>query len=56
MLKTVKANSLEDLIKQAIPENIRDPQALEDNIIGDPHSGACFPTEVQIRILEKQNV
>jgi glycine cleavage system pyridoxal-binding protein P len=28
MLKVVKASSLEDLIKQAIPDNIVDPKAL----------------------------
>ena len=36
MLKTLKASSLEDLIKQAIPANILDPKALEGNVIGEP--------------------
>jgi glycine cleavage system pyridoxal-binding protein P len=34
MLKTLGVNSVEELIKQSIPEGIRDPNSLEDNSIG----------------------
>lgn len=36
MLKILNVSSLDSLIKQAIPQNIVDPNALEGNIIGDP--------------------
>ncbi len=36
MLKIVKASSVDDLIKQAIPSNIIDSRALEEGAIGEP--------------------
>jgi glycine cleavage system pyridoxal-binding protein P len=36
MLKIVKASSVDDLIKQAIPSNIIDPTAIEEGAIGEP--------------------
>ncbi len=36
MCKSLNVASLDSLIKEAIPENIVDPNALEGNVIGDP--------------------
>lgn len=36
MLKVCGVNSIEELVKQAIPENIRDPNSLDWKTLGEP--------------------
>jgi glycine cleavage system pyridoxal-binding protein P len=34
MLKTLQVSSVQQLVEEAIPATIRDPNSLEDNVIG----------------------
>lgn len=36
MLDVCGSPDIENLVREAIPKNIFDPEALEDNLIGDP--------------------
>jgi len=49
MLKVVKASSVEELIKQAIPSNIIDPNALEGDVLKEP-----LPEHIYLQTFKKQ--
>ena len=42
MLKILEVNTVKELIEQAIPIKVRDPESLEDNAIGDAISEHQF--------------
>ena len=55
MLKFLEVGSVEELVKQAIPASIRDPNCLEDNAIGSPISEHEFLEKMRQLISKNKN-